>query len=91
MKSYVTAAAHCDYEDEWEIEELNHKYNAVICDVDPVKSDVGIEKGFFTLCGLMEEYGSNSPQNYSVIQFYSKLNYINEKIQKENELNSGRQ
>ena len=91
MKSYVTAAAYCDYEDDWEREELNHKYNAVICDVDPVKSDsAGIEKGFFTLCGLMEEYGSSSPHTYSVIQFYSKLNYINEKIEKENEDNASR-
>lgn len=32
----------------------------------------------------MEENGSTNPQDYSVVQFYAKLNYINEKIEREN-------
>ena len=42
-----------------------------------------VEKEFYNLCGIMEENGSSNPHEYNVIQFYGKLNYITEKVERE--------
>lgn len=41
-----------------------------------------IERGFILLCSLMEEKGSKDPKDYTVIQYYGKLDYINNQVKK---------
>lgn len=86
MKNFILEVAYTNFEDEWEREKLNESYNSIITgggvsQVNPVDFD----KNFLALCNLMEEHGSSNPSEYSVLQFYAKLNYISEKLERENE------
>ena len=85
MKEYIISAAYTNFEDEWEVEKLNHISNWFLVKDEPKKiSGAEIDKNFYSLCSLMEENGSINPSQYSVIQFYAKLDYINKKIEREN-------
>lgn len=81
MKDYITSLAYVNYHDEWEMEQLDHKSNwFLVKDIPGVLNSVDLDKNFYTLCSLMEDNGASiNPSKYTVIQFYSKLDYINNK------------
>ena len=82
MKDYIISVAYANLEDEWENKKIEEKYDLVITSSDSV-NPLDIERNFYSLCGLMEDNGSKDPAQYSVLRFYSKLNYINEKTKRE--------
>ena len=55
-----------------------------------VELSLDVSRNFIILCSIMEENGSANPFEYSVIQFYGKLDYLNKQTQKENESNRNR-
>jgi hypothetical protein len=86
MKEFVIGLSRTDFNDDWQVQQIQKKANWFLVKDIPNKFDsADIDKNFYSLCSLMEENGSSSPTSYSVIQFYSKLDYINKKIERENE------
>lgn len=80
MLDYIISLSQVNANDEWEMKELDHKSNWFLTKDEPTKFDPSdIDKNFYTLCSLMEDNGSSNPHNYTVVQFYSKLDYINKK------------
>lgn len=84
MKDYIMSVEFTNFDDEWEREQLELKYSQIVTEsgVFPISK---IERDFYALCGLMEENGSSKPEEYSIIRFYSKLDYISEKNKKQDE------
>lgn len=90
MKDYVISMSYTNFDDDWEVEQLHHKSNWFLTkDNSKILDSSEMDRNFYSLCGLMEESGSHKPYEYSVIQFYAKLDYINKKIERENEANNG--
>lgn len=89
MKRYILSAADLCMNDSPSLDEINQvksDYNWFYTQ-DSVK-DFGqesiifeIDRNFYNLCSIMEENGSVNPQNYSIIQFHSKINYLKSQTQ----------
>ena len=42
---------------------------------------LGIDRNFAAMCSMMENNGSSNPHQYTVIQFYAKLDYLHKMSQ----------
>lgn len=88
MKSYIILAAQTYSEEnpsEDDVEYLKHCSNWFLSNDDSKDFKIyciNLEKNFITLCSVMEGNGSSNPSNYTIQQFYGKIDYLKAQSEK---------